>query len=198
MSSLPLPCEIVCFFLVKLKHFRIMLSPSPMMCNTPFHTISMMVRFVILHGTDTLAYTSSALSFMLENLGKPVIVTGFDDDDQTDDDDVDDGVSWKTLTNQSLWQVVIILMKIMFVLSFILEVMKTMYVEVMKTMLMSWRLYWTHENYVEVMKTMLIMWWTWRMIILWTQAPRFRLLRRGAMEERTWSDFHSLFIFGPQ
>ena len=33
-------------------------------------------RFVILHGTDTLAYTSSALSFMLENLGKPVIVTG--------------------------------------------------------------------------------------------------------------------------
>ena len=26
--------------------------------------------FVILHGTDTLAYTASALSFMLENLGK--------------------------------------------------------------------------------------------------------------------------------
>ena len=32
--------------------------------------------FVILHGTDTLAYTASALSFMLEHLGKPVIVTG--------------------------------------------------------------------------------------------------------------------------
>ncbi|WP_289031021.1 asparaginase [uncultured Paraglaciecola sp.] len=32
--------------------------------------------FIILHGTDTMAYTSSALSFMLENLGKPVIVTG--------------------------------------------------------------------------------------------------------------------------
>ena len=32
--------------------------------------------FVILHGTDTLAYTASALSFMLENLGKTVIVTG--------------------------------------------------------------------------------------------------------------------------
>ena len=42
--------------------------------------MTMMMRFVILHGTDTLAYTSSALSFMLENLGKPVIVTGFDDD----------------------------------------------------------------------------------------------------------------------
>ena len=32
--------------------------------------------FVILHGTDTLAYTASALSFMLENLDKPVILTG--------------------------------------------------------------------------------------------------------------------------
>jgi L-asparaginase len=32
--------------------------------------------FVILHGTDTMAYTSSALSFLLENLGKPVILTG--------------------------------------------------------------------------------------------------------------------------
>jgi L-asparaginase/Glu-tRNA(Gln) amidotransferase subunit D len=32
--------------------------------------------FVILHGTDTLAYTASALSFMFENLGKTVIVTG--------------------------------------------------------------------------------------------------------------------------
>ena len=32
--------------------------------------------FVILHGTDTMAYTAAALSFMLENLGKPVILTG--------------------------------------------------------------------------------------------------------------------------
>ncbi len=32
--------------------------------------------FVILHGTDTMAYTASALSFMLENLHKPVIITG--------------------------------------------------------------------------------------------------------------------------
>ncbi|KAL7816956.1 L-asparaginase [Trichoderma aethiopicum] len=32
--------------------------------------------FVILHGTDSLAYTASALSFMLANLGKPVILTG--------------------------------------------------------------------------------------------------------------------------
>lgn len=32
--------------------------------------------FVVLHGSDTMSYTSSALSFMLENLGKPVIFTG--------------------------------------------------------------------------------------------------------------------------
>ena len=32
--------------------------------------------FVILHGTDTMAYSASALSFMLDNLGKPVIFTG--------------------------------------------------------------------------------------------------------------------------
>ncbi len=32
--------------------------------------------FVVLHGTDTMAYTSSALAFMLEGLRKPVILTG--------------------------------------------------------------------------------------------------------------------------
>lgn len=32
--------------------------------------------FVVLHGTDTMAYTASALSYMLENLDKPVIITG--------------------------------------------------------------------------------------------------------------------------
>ena len=32
--------------------------------------------FVILHGTDTMAYTASAISFMAENLAKPIIFTG--------------------------------------------------------------------------------------------------------------------------
>ncbi len=32
--------------------------------------------FIVLHGTDTMAYTASALAFMLKNLAKPVIVTG--------------------------------------------------------------------------------------------------------------------------
>lgn len=32
--------------------------------------------FVVLHGTDTMAYTASAISFMMENLAKPIIFTG--------------------------------------------------------------------------------------------------------------------------
>ena len=32
--------------------------------------------FIVIHGTDTMAYTASALSFMLENTAKPVVLTG--------------------------------------------------------------------------------------------------------------------------
>lgn len=32
--------------------------------------------FVITHGTDTMAYTSAALSYMLQNSGKPIVITG--------------------------------------------------------------------------------------------------------------------------
>lgn len=32
--------------------------------------------FVVLHGTDTMSYTASALSFMFENIGKCVVITG--------------------------------------------------------------------------------------------------------------------------
>ena len=35
--------------------------------------------FVVLHGTDTMAYTASALAFLLRGLGKPVVVTGVAD-----------------------------------------------------------------------------------------------------------------------
>ena len=41
-----------------------------------FRNYKLFDAFVILHGTDSLAYTCSALSFMLQNLGKPVILTG--------------------------------------------------------------------------------------------------------------------------
>lgn len=32
--------------------------------------------FIVIHGTDTMAYSASALSFMLENLNKTVVITG--------------------------------------------------------------------------------------------------------------------------
>lgn len=44
--------------------------------QTIFRNYKLFDAFVILHGTDSLAYTCSALSFMLQNLGKPIILTG--------------------------------------------------------------------------------------------------------------------------
>ncbi|CAM3567065.1 asparaginase [Paraphotobacterium marinum] len=44
--------------------------------NDIYKNYEMYDGFVILHGTDTMAYTSSALSFIFENLNKPIIVTG--------------------------------------------------------------------------------------------------------------------------
>jgi L-asparaginase len=44
--------------------------------NTIFDNYERYDGFVVLHGSDTMAYTASALSFMFENLTKPVILTG--------------------------------------------------------------------------------------------------------------------------
>jgi 60kDa lysophospholipase len=44
--------------------------------KTIYRNYTLFDAFVVLHGTDSIAYTSSALSFMLQNLGKPVILTG--------------------------------------------------------------------------------------------------------------------------
>lgn len=62
------------------------LDPVDSSCITPQHWRDMAQAiareygnydgFVILHGTDTMAYTASALSFMLDKLAKPVILTG--------------------------------------------------------------------------------------------------------------------------
>jgi len=46
------------------------------MAETIVSNYSRFDGFVVLHGTDTMAYSASALSFMLENLAKPVIFTG--------------------------------------------------------------------------------------------------------------------------
>lgn len=44
--------------------------------QTIYRNYTLFDGFVVLHGTDSLAYTCSALSFMLQNLGKPVVLTG--------------------------------------------------------------------------------------------------------------------------
>jgi len=46
------------------------------MALTINHNYEKYEGFVILHGTDTMAYTTSALAFMLEHLNKPIIITG--------------------------------------------------------------------------------------------------------------------------
>ncbi len=46
------------------------------LCNIIADNYQKYAGFVILHGTDTMSYTASALSFMLEDLEKPVILTG--------------------------------------------------------------------------------------------------------------------------
>ena len=46
------------------------------MANTVADNYSKYDGFVVLHGTDTMSYSASALSFMLENLSKPVVFTG--------------------------------------------------------------------------------------------------------------------------
>ena len=46
------------------------------MAQTVYDNYAKYDGFVILHGTDTMSYSASALSFMLENLGKPVVFTG--------------------------------------------------------------------------------------------------------------------------
>ena len=46
------------------------------MARTVYDNYEKYDGFVILHGTDTMSYSGSALSFMLRNLGKPVVFTG--------------------------------------------------------------------------------------------------------------------------
>ncbi|CDW83985.1 l-asparaginase archaeal glu-trnagln amidotransferase subunit d [Stylonychia lemnae] len=55
---------------------NMMISDWVKISKTIEHNYKKYDGFVILHGTDTMAYTASALSFMLENLKKPVVVTG--------------------------------------------------------------------------------------------------------------------------
>lgn len=47
-----------------------------MMAEAVYENYSSYDGFVITHGTDTMAYTSAALSYMLQNIDKPVAITG--------------------------------------------------------------------------------------------------------------------------
>ncbi len=47
-----------------------------MLAQNIFNEYNNYAGFIIFHGTDTMAYTAAALSFMLANLNKPVIITG--------------------------------------------------------------------------------------------------------------------------
>ncbi|AAU25579.1 asparaginase [Bacillus licheniformis] len=47
-----------------------------MMAEAVYENYSRYDGFVITHGTDTMAYTSAALSYMLQNIDKPVAITG--------------------------------------------------------------------------------------------------------------------------
>jgi L-asparaginase len=53
---------------------------TPDIWNSLAHKVAMNYEthdgFIILHGTDTLAYTASALSFIFQNLSKPIVLTG--------------------------------------------------------------------------------------------------------------------------
>lgn len=67
-------------------HFQSWDTPIDSTEMTPLHWVRLSKQiydnyaffdgFVVLHGSDTMAFTASALSFMLRNLGKPVILTG--------------------------------------------------------------------------------------------------------------------------
>ena len=62
-------------------HFVVLTDQSLYSIKTPLLSIRLSSYanfdgFVVLHGTDTMSYTASALSFMLENRGKPVVLTG--------------------------------------------------------------------------------------------------------------------------
>ncbi len=46
------------------------------LCNLIKDSYNFYDGFVILHGTDTMAFSASALSFMIDNLSKPIVLTG--------------------------------------------------------------------------------------------------------------------------
>lgn len=69
-------CDITCREIMNIDSSNIMPSDWRTMAEAIEASYGDYDGFVITHGTDTMAYTSSALSLMLRNLSKPVILTG--------------------------------------------------------------------------------------------------------------------------
>lgn len=70
-------------YIIDVHSFNPILDSSNMNLSTWLNLVSIIEQnynhydgFVILHGSDTMAYTASALSFLIENLGKPIVLTG--------------------------------------------------------------------------------------------------------------------------
>ena len=81
--SLPEATELAPGVQVTLERFERLIDSSSIVPADWLHIARRIARnyetydgFVIIHGTDTLAHTASALAFMLQNLRKPVVITG--------------------------------------------------------------------------------------------------------------------------
>jgi L-asparaginase len=80
-------CEIYCSELLNLDSTNMQPEDWATLASGVFTALSLFDGIVITHGTDTMPYTSAALSFMLHNLHKPVVITGAQlpiEDPQTD------------------------------------------------------------------------------------------------------------------
>lgn len=80
-------CEITCKEIMNLDSSNMQPEDWLVMAEAVYSELFSYDGFVITHGTDTMAYSAAALSFMLENLPKPVILTGSQlpiEDPQTD------------------------------------------------------------------------------------------------------------------
>ena len=75
-DKLPPDVQVVCRQLYKIDSTDIEPQHWQKLAKEIFTAYDDFTGFVVAHGTDTMAYTASALTFMLENLGKAVILTG--------------------------------------------------------------------------------------------------------------------------
>ena len=69
-------CEICYSELMNLDSTNVQPEEWVVLANAVFTALSDYDGVVVTHGTDTMAYSAAALSFMVQNLNKPVILTG--------------------------------------------------------------------------------------------------------------------------